>query len=172
MEIRINSTDPDCAQLQENEVLNLVPGRMSKFQTSQRPCLGKGFHARCMASFHQSLQTENKLSTLIWCVHGLSAGGSSPKAPVTWPEWSHVQALRRSRSHHWQCPGLHCCPAEIPSPCASICALSQPLTCLSIPVPIQVGMSLLEQLLSFNPATNLGTSVTTGRPAAASWRCS
>jgi len=81
MEIRINSTDPDCVQLQENEVLNLVPGRMLKFPILQRPSLGKGFQESPMTGFDQSRQTENKLSTSIWCVHGLPAGGSSRKAP-------------------------------------------------------------------------------------------
>lgn len=70
--------DPNCEQLGENEVPNFVPGRMSEFPISQRPSPSKGFQEMPMAGLDQSLQTENKLSTLIWRAHGLFCGRLFP----------------------------------------------------------------------------------------------
>jgi len=78
MEIRANSTDPNCEQLRENEVLIFIPDRMFEFPIPKQPSLRKGFQESPMADIGQSRQTENKLSTLVWRAHGLFCGRQFP----------------------------------------------------------------------------------------------
>ena len=66
--------DPNCENLRENEVTSFFPGRIYEFPIPPRRRLSKGFQESPTAGFSQSLQTENKLSTLILRSRGLFCG--------------------------------------------------------------------------------------------------